>query len=308
LNTITFTKGDATTFNITVNTGSGGATTDISSLNAFTASQFVSNSFFATTGSNTFIGNQTFTGSLFVSGNINMINGADLVTHHVRAQGSNGLELQTSAGAIIVSMGGGGGTQAGFVGAVTANSVSASSFTGLGNLTTYSTSVDSRLDSLEALTSSIIPLTSLNAFTASQDTKNTTLGNLTGSFVTTGSNSFNGIQSISGSFNLTGSAFGNVVSMSVVSNTASMDFNLGNYFVLTASVSPIRIEVSNLNGGNTSTLSLLATTGSTITFSSNVQQPSGSAYTASVSGSNDILSFVAFNSSKVNVVSTLKMI
>jgi hypothetical protein len=87
-----------------------------------------------------------------------------------------------------------------------------------------------------------------------------------------------------------------------------MDFNIGNYFVLTASVSPIRIEVSNLSGGNTSTLSLLATTGSTITFSSNVQQPSGSAYTASVSGSNDILSFVAFNSSKVNVVSTLKMI
>ena len=40
LNTITFTKGDASTFNITVNTGSGGGgTTDISSLNAFTASQ-----------------------------------------------------------------------------------------------------------------------------------------------------------------------------------------------------------------------------------------------------------------------------
>jgi hypothetical protein len=124
----------------------------------------------------------------------------------------------------------------------------------------------------------------------------------TGSFATTGSNIFVGTQTI------TGSAIGNVISMSVTSNTASMDFNLGNYFVLTASVSPIRIEVSNLSGGITSTLSLLATTGSTITFSSNVQQPSGSAYTASVSGSNDILSFVAFNSSKVNVVSTLKMI
>ena len=39
--------------------GSGGGTTDISSLNAFTASQYVSNSFFATTGSNTFTGDQT---------------------------------------------------------------------------------------------------------------------------------------------------------------------------------------------------------------------------------------------------------
>ena len=58
LNTITFTKGDGTTFPITVNTGSGGGTTDITALNAFTASQYVSNSFFATTGSNTFTGNQ----------------------------------------------------------------------------------------------------------------------------------------------------------------------------------------------------------------------------------------------------------
>jgi hypothetical protein len=96
--------------------------------------------------------------------------------------------------------------------------------------------------------------------------------------------------------------------MSVTSNTASMNFNLGNYFELSASVSPIRIEVSNLKGGVTSTLALNGVTSSTINFSSNVLQPSGSAYTASVSGSNDILSFVAFNSNKVNVVSTLKMI
>jgi hypothetical protein len=173
-------------------------------------------------------------------------------------------------------------------------------------------------------TSSFVTTSSFNSYTASQDTKNATLGALTGSFATTGSNVFVGNQTITGSLILsssaavelqvignlvvTGSAIGNVVAMSVTSNTASMDFNIGNYFVLTASVSPIRIEVSNLSGGNTSTLSLLATTGSTITFSSNVQQPSGSAYTASVSGSNDILSFVAFNSSKVNVVSTLKMI
>ena len=44
------------------------ASADITALNAFTASQYVSNSFFATTGSNTFIGNQTITGNLLVSG------------------------------------------------------------------------------------------------------------------------------------------------------------------------------------------------------------------------------------------------
>ena len=47
LNTITFTKGDGTTFPITVDTGSGGGTIDTGS--------------FATTGSNTFVGNQTIT-------------------------------------------------------------------------------------------------------------------------------------------------------------------------------------------------------------------------------------------------------
>ena len=214
LNTITFTKGDASTFNITVNTGSGGGgSTDITSLNAFTASQNTKNATlgnltgsFATTGSNTFVGNQTISSSLFISGNINMVNGADLVTHHVRAAGSNGLELQNASSGIIVSMGAGGGTQASFTGAVTANSISASTITGLGNVTDYSTSVDARLDSLEALTSSIVPLTSLNAFTASQQLLNTT-------FATTGSNTFYGVQTqVSSSYS--GSLINNITPIS----------------------------------------------------------------------------------------------
>ena len=222
-NTITFTKGDASTFNVSVvaaaiDTGSFATT---ASFNAYTQSNdqkvnslISATGSYATTGSNRFVGNQTLTGSLFVSGNINMVNGADIVTHHVRAEGSNGLELQTSAGAIIVSMGQGGGTQAGFVGAVTANSVSASSFTGLGNLTTYSTSVDSRLNNLQTATASLFTSASLALTTASVSgqtltftkgdttTFNVTLpagsGSVinTGSFATTGSNFFVGIQSI----------------------------------------------------------------------------------------------------------------
>jgi len=53
LNTITFTKGNNTTFAITVNTGSGGATTDITALNAFTASQLTINSGYNTFTSST---------------------------------------------------------------------------------------------------------------------------------------------------------------------------------------------------------------------------------------------------------------
>jgi hypothetical protein len=248
---------------------------DITSLNAFTASQETKNATlgsltgsFATTGSNTFIGNQTLTGSLFISGNINMVNGADIVTHHVRAQGSNGLELQTSAGTIIVSMGAGGGTQATFVGAVSANSISASTINGLGDPLAFSTSVDSRLDGLAAATSSYVTsaitasslvtasvnlntitftkgdastfnitvntgsgtttdLTSLNAFTASQETKNSTLGGLTGSFATTGSNTFIGNQTILGTSNLiSGSTQMRGTTFSIEDNTSTTKFQV----------------------------------------------------------------------------------
>ena len=168
-------------------TGSGG-TIDTSSLvttasfNTYTASQDFKNTTFATTASNTFTGNQTLSGSLFISGNITMVNGTDLITHHVRAQGSNGLELQTSAGTNIVAMGQGGGTQAVFVGAVSANSLSASTINGLGDPLAFSTSVNSRL------------------IAATGSTINT------GSFATTGSNSFVGNQTITGSVTISGSS------------------------------------------------------------------------------------------------------
>jgi len=274
---LTFTKGDTSTFSVNIPDVSG------------------STSGFATLGANTFTGSQTISSSLNVSGSANFVGGdvnftdqgrninIDVDRTIIKGQKptliSQSLDIQNTFTASL-----------------------ATGFTYVGNASGRTTLVatSSFLDD--------IPLTSLNAFTASQDTKNTTLGNLTGSYATTGSNSFIGSQSISGSLSLTGSAFGNVVSMSVTSNTASMDFSKGNYFELSASVSPIRIEVSNLKGGVTSTLALNGVTSSTINWSSNVLQPSGSAYTASVSGSNDILSFVAFNSGKVNVVSTLKMI
>ena len=153
-----------------INTGSLVTT---ASFNSYTASQDFKNTTFATTGSNVFIGNQTLSGSLFISGNINMVNGSDLITHHVRAAGSNGLELQTSAGTIIVAMGQGGGTQAGFVGSLSSNAFSASTINGLGDPLAFSTSVNSRL------------------IAATGSTINT------GSFATTGSNTFTGQQTLS---------------------------------------------------------------------------------------------------------------
>jgi hypothetical protein len=123
----------------------------------------------------------------------------------------------------------------------------------------------------------------------------------TGSFATTGSNNFVGSQTF------TGSVYGNVVSMSISANTASMDLSLGNYFELTSSATPVHISVTNLRGGLSTTLIVSASASSSILFSPNVAQPSGSAYSGSL-GSVDVLSFVGFNSSKINVVATKALI
>ena len=257
----------------------------VSNLNAFTQSQIPfnnsitasvgqllnSSTTFATTGSNTFRGNQTITGSINISGSINMVNGSDLITHHVRAQGSNGLELQTSNGTNIVQMGAGGGTQAAFVGAITANSVSASSFTGLGNLTTYSASVDNRLNNT----------------------------------ATTGSNVFSGSQTF------TGSIYNSIISASIVSLTASLDFSKANFFTLTLSGSSNTfINIQNVGKGQTALVEISnAGTAATASFSTNVYQPSASFYVpTNISGSNDILTFSTFNGNKIYLVSVKTMV
>jgi hypothetical protein len=214
---LTFTKGDTQTFSVNIPDVSG------------------STGNFATTGSNTFVGNQTITGSINISGSINMVNGADLVTHHVRAQGSNGLELQTSAGTNIVQMGAGGGTQAVFVGAVSANSISASTINGLGDPLVFSTSVDSRLDILEGIT---------------------------GSYATTGSNSFNGNQIITGSVTISGSSTTDltVVGQIFVSSSATGGTTAPKITVSGSSgqTTILRNQVNTNNGTNSAGLNPLA--------------------------------------------------
>jgi len=300
-NTLTFTKGNGTTFGVIIPDVSGSTLpsgllsssvtnfTDYSAsvdsrINAITASggipagtvsssaQIINYGIFATTGSNTFVGNQTFTGSLFVSGNINMVNGADLVTHHVRAAGSNGLELQTSAGTNIVQMGAGGGTQAAFVGAVTANSISASTITGIGNVTDYSTSVDSRLDGLEAATSSYVTsaITASSLVTASfsgntltftkgdastfgvviPDVSGSTID--TGSFATTGSNVFIGdetFQDASGNASTLSPYSGSIVF--VAKGITSGSAGLSNITAVTSSVNLIFKSNNSFTGSLT---------------------------------------------------------
>ena len=131
----------------------------------------------------------------------------------------------------------------------------------------------------------------------------------TGLLIDSGSNMFvEGTLNVSGSSSFTGSVYGNVVSMSVTSNTASMDLSLGNYFELTSSASPLRIELSNIKAGLTSTLIVSSSVSTSIAFSSNIGQPSPGAYSGSAASSIDILSFVAFNNSRANLVATKNIV
>ena len=165
LNTITFTKGDASTFNIIVNTGSA-QTTDITSLNSFTSSQYVSNSYFATTGSNTFVGNQTITGNITAfSASFTYLQTTFESSSVIYSSGSNifGDELsdtQTLSGSVKVQ----------------------------GSLTVNGTPVQT----------SSVSITALNSFTASQYVSNSF-------FATTGSNTFIGNQIITGDLLVSGS-------------------------------------------------------------------------------------------------------
>jgi hypothetical protein len=101
LNTITFTKGDGSTFPITVNTGSGGT---------------INTGSFATTGSNTFIGSQTITGSISATGNIitdgslrsgqfNTFTGSQLINGSTFQTGSIDVTNSVIAGGNIIATG-----------------------------------------------------------------------------------------------------------------------------------------------------------------------------------------------------------
>ena len=153
-------------------------------------------------------------------------------------------------------------------------------------------------------------LSAQTVFAVGTGTANATANRKTGFLVDSGSNTFiEGTLNVSGSLSFTGSTYGNVVALSVASNTASIDLSAGNYFTLTLPTSATtNLNLTNVTPGVTATLVLTTDTASSSSFSYNVKQPSGSLYYPSNSGSTDIITFVAVNSTTINAVSVLKMI
>jgi hypothetical protein len=172
------------------------------------------------------------------------------------------------------------------------------SVTDLSSLNAFTASQNTKNTTLESVTSSF------NAFTSSQETKNTTLANVTssliaatGSYATTGSNTFTGSQTISGS------VLGNVTALSIASNTASMNLNVGNFFTLNLVASTAtHLAASNIKAGQTINLLVTQASGGsgTLTFSPSFRQVAGQSYVPSPgSGSQDIVTFVTFDNSTI---------
>ena len=194
------------------------------------------------------------------------------------------------------------------------NDATQSLYTSVAYLNDFTASAQTNLNQLNQASASTAltnPFTaSINSYTSSNNTKWTTLGNLTGSFATTGSNTFIGTETITGSVIITGSAYGNIVALSITSNTASIDMRRGNFFTLTlASSATTRLEATNIRPGETANLLITqpATSGSLVLgsmFKTSTIYP----YIVSPTGSTrDLVSLVSFDTASIYTVGANKM-
>jgi cytoskeletal protein CcmA (bactofilin family) len=167
------------------------------------------------------------------------------------------------------------------------------------SLNSFSASAKVQLTNIESTTASLnISIANINVATASLQSK-------TGSYATTGSNTFIGNEVFSGSVR------GVVIPIPISSATASMDCSLGNFFTLTlASSATTRLVASNIQPGETVTLRVTqpATTGS-LTYPSNIKFSNALAYSASsVSNAVDVITFVSFDTTNLLAASTKNLV
>ena len=226
LNTITFTKGDASTFNIIVNTGS--AVTDITSLNAFTASQETKDTTLASVTSSL----NSATASLFTSTSLALITASAVGNTITFTKGDTSTfavsvsSTPIDTGSLVTTASFNAYTQSNDqrVNSLEVNSASVNvsisninTFTqsaqiSINALNTNSASVNTSITNINSATASLFASASLSLITASfsgntltftkgdtttfgvviPDVSGSTIN--TGSFATTGSNSFTGIQ------------------------------------------------------------------------------------------------------------------
>lgn len=256
---------------------------------------------FATTGSNNFIGNQTITGSIIGDTNLSIYSQYPGISLQLNANGSGSqypfgvLTLDSAAWSVD-----------GVIGAWVVQDNPTSQSIGLG-INTYT--------SVYGFPNATPVIYGQGALTGGDDTiigfpagrvdlwRNT---NLSGSLNITGSLTVNGASKFTGSVVVSGSVSGKVDSLSIVSNTASIDMSKGNFFTLNmVSGSNTFITATNIQPGQTVAVKLAQppTSLGTVTFdSSKFKFWSGSAQynTGSQStGSVDIFTFVTFDTASL---------
>ena len=196
------------------------------------------------------------------------------------------------------------------------NAYTSSTDSRLNSLEIKSGSVDSSINSINLFTQSADnQLNSLNSFTQSADNRLTQIESVTsslesdinnlvsqtGSYATTGSNTFDGTQTISGS------VYGNINSISIASNTASMDCSTSNFFSLSLPAGTTHLTATNIQPGQTISLKVTnATTSSVVVSDTNtIKYADGVVYVPSgTANSIDVLTFVSFDSTELLAVPT----
>jgi hypothetical protein len=352
-NVITFTKGDASTFNVTVATGSatfpytgsaiisgslgvtgsinltsgsfsGSVITNITdvyttsprvnqvitltqteynaigspdanTLYIISGSVPLSTSGFATTGSNTFIGNQIVTGSVTATAGFtgSLFGTASFSTSASQAQNAVSASFATTASF-----------------ALNVPTINTGSFATTGSNTFIGNEIISgSLNISGSITSSNVVGNWTDTFTGSavvsQIVTCTQAQYITVSGSANASNTLYVITDASGSGQyISGSLTSNVNTLTIASSTASLDCSTGNFFIITLpSSSGVQLNPTNIQSGQTINLQVnqAAVTGAGLfTYPSSIKQVSGSSYTPTgTAGAVDIVTFIAFNTASL---------
>jgi hypothetical protein len=131
---------------------------------------------------------------------------------------------------------------------------------------------------------------------------------ITGSLITQGATRITGSllfdpnsENITGSLKISGSVYGVVNSLTITSNTASLNLNNGNFFTLSLPTGvDTFVSASNITPGQT--INLVVSNGGTgtITFSNNIKQPSGSFYVPTTGATAvDVVSLISVDSNNL---------
>ncbi len=176
-------------------------------------------------------------------------------------------------------------------------------FVSTGSFNTYTQSTDNHLAQLDLYTqSNDNRLTQIEIKTGSLQNEVDRLIAVTGSYATTGSNTFIGDQVFSGSVQ------GDVHAITIASNTASIDCSQGNFFTLNQSTATdTHLVATNVTGGRTITLRVNKTNASaTVSIDGDsIKFPSGFEYTITAGATaQDVITFVSFDSTSLYAVAS----